>query len=95
MVLKLILEPTIGSYDQNFLDNWYSKLKQVPLSLMKDIQFCDKTIGATTTEISFTESLLKSNTNQEQFKAIQSEFKNSEVFAKKILQQRKFEKLIL
>ena len=60
---------------------------------MKDIvQFCDKTIDATTTEINTTESSLKSNTNQEQFKAIQSEIKSNEAAARKILQQRKFKK---
>ena len=91
--LELMLEPTIRNHDQNFLDNWYSKLKQFSLSLMKDIvQFCDKTIDATTTEISTTESSLKSNTNQEQFKAIQSEIKSNEAAARKILQQRKFKK---
>ena len=64
--LELMLEPTIGNHNQHFLDNWYSKLKQFSLSLMKDIvQFCDKTINATTTEISTTETALKSNTNQE------------------------------
>ena len=88
-----MLEPTIGNQDQNFLDNWYSKLKQFLLSLMKDIvHFCDKTIDATTTEISTTETSRKNNTNQEQFKAIQSEIKNSEAAARKILQQPKFKK---
>ena len=88
-----MLEPTIGNQDQNFLDNWYSKLKQFLLSLMKDIvQFCDKTTDATTTEISTTETSRKNNTNQEQFKAIQSEIKNSEAAARKILQQPKFKK---
>ena len=91
--LELILEPTIGNHDQNFLDDWYSKLKQFSLSLMKDIvQFCDETIDAATTEISTTESSLKSNTNQEQFKAIHSKIKNNEAAAKKILQQQKFKK---
>ena len=33
---------------------------------------------------------MKSNTNQEQFKAIQSEFKNNKAATRKILQQRKF-----
>ena len=60
---------------------------------MKDIvQFCDKTIDETTTEISTTETSLKSNTNQEQFKAIQSEIKNNETAARKILQQEKLKK---
>ena len=88
-----MLEPTIGNQDQNFLDNWNSKLKQFLLSLMKDIvQFCDKTTDATTTEISTTETSRKNNTNQEQFKANQSEIKNSEAGARKILQQPKFKK---
>ena len=88
-----MLGPTIGNHDQNFLDNWYSKLKQFLLSLMKDIiQFYDKTMDATTTEISTTETSLKSNTNQEQFKMIQSEIKNNEAAARKILQQRKLKK---
>ena len=91
--LELMLERTIGNHDEHFLDNWYSKLKQFSLSLMKEIvQFCDKTIDATTTEISTTETSLKSNTNQEQFKAIQSEIKNNKAAARKILQQRKFKK---
>ena len=86
--LELMLEPTIVNHDQNFLGNYYSKLKQFSLSLMKYIvQFCDKTMDATTTEISTTETQLKSNTNQEQFKAIQSEIKNNEAAARKILQQ--------
>ena len=84
--LGLMLEPTITNHHQSFLDRWYSKLKQFSLSLMKDIvQFCDKTIDETTTEISTTETSLKSNTNQEQFKAIQSQIKNNETAARKIL----------
>ena len=91
--IELMLGPTIGNHDQNFLDNWYSKLKQFLLSLMKDIiQFYDKTMEAATTEISTTETSLKSNTNQEQFKTIQSEIKNNEAAARKILQQRKLKK---
>ena len=41
--LELMLEPTIGNQNQEFLDNWHSKLKQFSLSLMEDIlQFCKK-----------------------------------------------------
>ena len=40
-----MFEPTIGNHDQNFLDNWYLKLKQLSLPPMKDIgQFWEKTI---------------------------------------------------
>ena len=91
--LELMLEPTIGNHDQNFLDNWYSKLKQFSLTLMDDIvKFCDKTISETKTEINKAETTLKSNTNQEQFKAIKNEIQNNEETAKKMLQQKKFKK---
>ena len=57
--LDLMPEPPIPNHYQHFLDNWHSKLKQFILSLMKYIvQFCDKIIGATTTEISTTETSL-------------------------------------
>ena len=62
---------------------------------MKDIvQFCGKTIAETTSEINQTETSLKSNTNQEQFKAIKTGIQSNETAAKKILQQRKFKKFI-
>ena len=65
-----MLEPMIGNHDQNFLDNWYSKLEKCSLSLLKNIvQFCDKIIDTTTTEIRTTENSLTSNTSQEKFKA--------------------------
>ena len=75
------------------LDNWYSKLKKFSLSLTKDIvQFCDKTIAETTFKINKTESFLKWNTNQEEFKVIKSEIQSNDTIAKAILQQRKFKK---
>ena len=68
--LELMLESTFVNHAQNFVDNLYSKLKQFSLSVMKGIvQFCEKAIDATTTEISTAETSFKSNTNQEQFKA--------------------------
>ena len=33
--LQLVLEPTIGNYDQEFVDTWHSKLKAFSLTLMK------------------------------------------------------------
>ena len=59
-VLELTREPTIGNYDQDFIDNWYSNLKDFFLVLMEQIVlFCDKTIEETTINISNTESILK------------------------------------
>ena len=65
-----MLESTVVNHDQNFVDNLNSKLKQFSLSVMKDIvQFREKTIDATTTEISTAETSFRSNTSEEQFKA--------------------------
>ena len=60
---------------------------------MKDIvQFFDKTIAETTSQINKTETSLKSNINQEQFKAIKNEIQSNETVAKKILRQLKSKK---
>ena len=46
--LRLELKPTIGNYDQEFVDTWYEKLKSFSLTLMNDIPFyCDETITQT------------------------------------------------
>ena len=91
-----MFEHTIRNHEQNFLDNWYSKVKQFALSLMKNVvQVCNKTIDATAAEIlSTTETSLKRNTKQEQFKVTQSEIKNNVAAANMILQQRKVENSI-
>ena len=46
--LKLELEPTIENHDQELLDNWFSKLNESSLSLMKDmVKFDGESIGKT------------------------------------------------
>ena len=76
--LELMLEPTIGNHNQEFLDNWYSKLKQFSLSLMEDfVQFCDKTINKTQ-EITTTELSLKTSTNNNQLQEIKAEIMKNE-----------------
>ena len=73
-----MLEPTIRNHDQNFLDNCYLKLKQFSLLLMKDIvQFCNKTIDATKTEISTRQSSLKSNTTKNNLKRLKVKLKTT------------------
>ena len=42
--LKLELEPTIDNFDQEFIDNWFSKLKDYSFDLMEDM-FFDKAIA--------------------------------------------------
>ena len=91
--LEVRLEPTLGNYDQEFLDNWYSKQKQFLLLLMKDVvQFCDKSISETAQDIKNTESSLKRNAGQNQYHAIQTETNANGDFMRKVLQQRKFKK---
>ena len=37
-------EPTIGNFDQDFVDDWYTNLKQISIVLEKQIAaYCDKT----------------------------------------------------
>ena len=39
-------EPTIGNFDQDFVDDWYTNLKQISIVLEKQIAaYCDKTEG--------------------------------------------------
>lgn len=46
--LKLELEPTLRNFDQEFINSWFSKLKDFSFDTMKDIiKFCDMTIAET------------------------------------------------
>ena len=66
--LKLELEPTIGNFDQEFVEEWYSKLKGFSLILMKDITtYCEKTTKSTNDIIKNTETTLKNLTENEEF----------------------------
>ena len=77
--LKLKLEPTIGNYDQEFVDTWYSKLKTFSLTLMKDIvAHCDKTIVKTEDNIKDTETHLKNITEREEYQSIDKTIQNNE-----------------
>ena len=87
-----MLDPPIGNHEQNFLDNWYSKLKQFSLSVKKDIvKFCDQTIDATTTEITTTITTQTKN-NLKWFRVRLKAIKNNEAATKKTLQQQKLKK---
>ena len=91
--LKLELEPTIGNYDQEFVDTWYSKLKTFSLTLMKDIvSCCDKTIVKTEDNIKDTETYLKHIIEREEYQSIEKTIKTNEANTKQLLQQRKLKK---
>ena len=69
--LKLDLDPTIGNYDKEFVDTWYSKLKTFSLILMKDtVAHCDKTIVKTNDNIKDTETNLKKKQKEENTRAL-------------------------
>ena len=64
--LKFELEPTIGNQKQQYLDNWYTKLKDFSIILMKDIvKFCDGAIQEICALINSTEVSLKQNMEKE------------------------------
>ena len=71
--LELILEPTIGNYDQSFIDNWYSKLKDFSLNVMEDVvSFCNKTIKETNIKIDQTQGILKQQLRKNEYDEIQN-----------------------
>ena len=71
-IILLELEPTIGNHNQEFLDNWYGKLKTFSISMMEDIvTFCDKTLKSTKQEIANCENNLKSSMKKEEFNEIE------------------------
>ena len=81
--LGLTLEPTIGNYDQRFIDNWYSKLKDFSLNLMEDVvSFRDKTIKETNTKMDQTEGILKQQLGKSECEDIQKTIKSNEASTK-------------
>lgn len=68
----LDLEPIIGNHNQEFLDNWYDKLKSFSFSMMETIfQFCDKAIAENKIEISNCGQILKKSMIKEDFNEIE------------------------
>ena len=80
-------------YDQEFIDNWYSILKDFSLILMKQIVgFCEKTEEKTQTSITEIGVTLKQKLKKDDYAEIQNTFKVNETATKQILHQRKFKK---
>ena len=91
--LKLELEPTLGNHDQEFLDNWFSKLNEFSLILMDHIvSYCGKTLEKTNNDISATETALKNAMEQEEFTRIQRAIETNEEATKRQLKHQKFKK---
>ena len=91
--LELTLEPTIGNFDQEFIDKWCYSLKEFSLTLMSHVAtFCDKTIKETNDKIDQTDSILKTKLEKAEYKEIQKAIASSETPTEKIQHQQKFEK---
>ena len=86
---ELSLEPTIGTYDQECIDNWYSNLKDFSFILMKQIVAICKKIKEKPKQV-----LLKSKQKlkKDDYAEIQNTIKVNETAKMQILHQRKFKK---
>ena len=88
--LKLELEPTLRNFDQEFINSWFSKLKDFSFDTTKDIiKFCDMTIAETKLAI---EVKLKTSMKREEFSDIGKTSKENKEATKPLLLQRKFRK---
>ena len=71
--LELSLEPAAGNYDQEFIDNWYSNLKDFSRILMKQtVAFCEKTEVKTETSITEIEATLKRQLKKDDYAQMQN-----------------------
>ena len=87
--LELSLEPTIGNYDQECIDNWYSNLKDFSFILMKQIvAICKKTKEKPKQVLLKSKQKLK----KDDYAEIQNTIKVNETAKMQILHQRKFKK---
>ena len=71
--LELSLEPAVGNYDQEFIDNWYSNLKDFSRILMKQtVAFCEKTEAKTERSITEIEATLKRQLKKDDYAQMQN-----------------------
>ena len=92
---ELNLALTIGIYDQQFIDNWYSNLKDRSHIVMKQIvTYCKETGEKTQTPITETKATLKQQLKKDNYAEIQNIIKANvnETARKQILHERKFKK---
>ena len=91
--LDFIVEPTVGNYDQEFIENWYFNLKNSSLILVKQIvTYWEKTEEKTQTSITEVEATLKQQLKKYGYAEKQNTIKGNETVTKQILHQQKFKK---
>ena len=78
-------------FDQEFIDNWNTNLKQFSIVLIKRIvPYCDKQNRKHKKSINKTETILKQQLQKEDYKEIKNTIRSNETATKKLLQQLKF-----
>ena len=83
--IELTLEPTIGNYDQELIDSWYSNLKDFSLILMKGIViYCKKDGKKTEATITEIEAPLKLQVKKDDYAEIQNIIKFNKIATKQI-----------
>ena len=64
--LEVTIKLTIGNFHQEFVDNWFTNLKQFSIVIMKQIvAYCDKAEQKTQKSINGTEKILKQQLKKE------------------------------
>ena len=94
--LKLELETTIENQNLEILDNWYTKLKDLLLILMKDIvKYCYNAIKENGVLKNSTEALLKQNIEKEEYKNIEEVILQNKETTKHTVKQQKIQEIQL
>ena len=69
--LRIDIEPSIGNYDEDFCNKWFSRLEEFSLTLISDIiEYSEKIENATTTKIDEETKFLKDNMDADGFKDV-------------------------
>ena len=91
--LCIQLEPTIGNFDQNFVNNWYQKLNKFSIELMNDIvNFCKETNTSIDTQIKAKESQIKEKSTDGSYAEIKKAIDTNQENRIKSLEQNKNKK---
>ena len=91
--LRLDLEPTIGNHDEEFLQNWYSKLEEYSKNFMKDVlAFCVKTNAETDETIKTVNAELQTAVEKTQYENVQATIIQNNTLRSHELQRRKNKK---
>ena len=91
--LVIELEPSIGNQDDEFKSKWYQRLQEFSFTLMNGIiEFSEKTVEETTTNIETALDSLKNSMQPNDFKEANEQLEENSTTRKRILKQNKQKK---